>query len=133
MFDKASIDPVRHGGAGLRTFINIVALWHLTDKDQMRILGIRDRADFENWKANVQAHRPIAIPMDVIVRIGCVLSIYASLRTLFPSDSSIAEWPHRPISGTVFSGKTPLSLMTRGELGDLDKVVQYLLGLIHGQ
>lgn len=133
MLDKTLIDPVRHGGAGLRTFVNIAALWQLSDEDQMRILRIQERVDFDCWKAGVQAYEPIAIPMDVIVRIGCVLSIYASLRTLFPSDSSISEWPHRPISGTVFSGKTPLSLMTRGELADLDKVVEYLLGLIHGQ
>lgn len=132
MLDKTLIDPIVHGGAALRTFINLAALWGLSEQDQLRVLGIRDRADLIDWIAGVQAHEPIAVPMDVIVRISCVLSIYASLRTLLPSNDGIANWPHREINGPVFFGKSPLALMTTGELADLDNVVKYLLGLIHG-
>jgi hypothetical protein len=133
MIDKKDIDPVRHGGAGLRTFINIAALWQLTDEEQALVLNVGDRLAFGQWKIAVQAQEAIAIPMDVIVRIGRVLSIYASLVTLFPDESHVAAWPRGRVHDTVFCGETPLSYMTTGDLADLDRVVKYLLGLIHGQ
>ena len=133
MFDSGLIDPVRHGGAGLRAFTNIARLWHLSDEDQMSVLGIQDRLAFEHMKAGAQANDPVAVPLEVIVRIGCVISIYASLRKLLVSDSGIAKWPHRLIDGPVFFSRSPLAVMTTGVASDLDAVAKYLLGLIHGQ
>jgi len=130
-FLKRGVDPVRHGGAGLRTFLNIAGMWCLSTEEQMALLGIHDPATFEDWKVRVRAHEAIAIPVDVIVRIGCVLSIYGSLATLFPEDRA-AGWLRAPNAHKIFGGKTALALMTSGDLDDLDAVVEYLLGMIYG-
>lgn len=133
MFVSGLVDPVRQGGAALRAFINVVALWQLSDEDQLSVLGIRSRLELQHLKADAQANIPVAIPMEVIVRIGCVISIYASLRKLLVSDSGIAKWPHTLIDGPVFCGRSPLAVMTSGKLSDVDAVAKYLLGIIHGQ
>lgn len=121
-----SLDPVRHGGAGLRTFLNIAELWSLSGEEQMRILGVHDRAIFEDWKVRVRAYEAIAIPTDVIERIGCVLSIYASLVRLVSHERS-AAWIHGPNQGSIFGGGSALALMTSGAIEDLDRVARYLL------
>ncbi len=128
---KRGVDPVKHGGAGLRTFVNIAAAWKLSAEEQMNLLGIHDLATFEDWKVRVQAYETIAIPVDVIVRIGCVLSIYGSLTTLFPEDRA-ADWLRAPNMQEIFGGASALTVMTSGALDDLDEVVRYLQGKIYG-
>lgn len=128
---KRGVDPVRHGGAGLRAFLNIAEVWGLTAEEQMALLGIHDRATFEDWSVRVRAHEAIALPVDVIVRIGCVLSIYVSLSALFPEDRA-ADWLRAPNAHEIFGGRTALAVMASGELDDLDAVVGYLRGKIYG-
>lgn len=130
-FIKRGVDPVRHGGAGLRTFLNIAEAWSLSIEEQMNLLGIHDLATFEDWTVRVRAHEAIAIPVDVIVRIGCVLSIYASLSALFPEERA-ADWLRARNAHQIFGGRTALAVMTSGELDDLDAVVAYLRGKIYG-
>lgn len=81
---ERGVDPVNHGGAGMRTFLNIAELWSLSDDEQIDMLDIEDPAVFEQWKVQVRSNEAVAIPIDVIVRIGRILSIYRSLVTLFP-------------------------------------------------
>ena len=130
-FMRRGVDPVRHGGAGLRTFLNIAETWSLSIEEQMYLLDIHDLATFEDWKVRVQAHEAIAIPVDVIVRIGCVLSIYGSLTTLFP-EGRAADWLRAQNMHEIFRGASALTVMTTGTLEDLDAVVRYLLGKIYG-
>jgi hypothetical protein len=125
------VDPVRHGGAGFRAFLNIAELWCLSDEEQMQILGVHDLAIYEELKVGVRAHEAVPIPMDMIVRIGCVLSIYASLATLLSHERS-ADWIHAPNKGSIFGGNSALAVMTSGALEDLNRVAQYLLGQVHG-
>lgn len=125
-------DLVRHGGGGLRAFLNIAKLWRLSDQEQMQILGVHDLATFEEWKVRARARESPAMPIDVIVRIGCVLSIYASLVTLVSHERS-ADWIHAPNRGSLFGGSSPLAMMTGGALEDLDSVARFLLGQIDGE
>lgn len=128
---ERGVDPVNHGGAGMRTFLNIAELWSLSDHEQMDLLDIEDLAVFEQWKVQVRSHEAVAIPIDVIVRIGCILSIYRSLATLFPEERT-ADWLRAPNAHPIFRGGSALAVMTSGELDDLDKVVGYLLAMIYG-
>ena len=125
------VDPVRHGGAALRTFLNIAELWRLNDEEQLQILDFHDLAMFKEWKVRVRAQEGTAIPIEVIVRIGCVLSIYASLVMLVSHERS-ADWIHAPQNGSSFGGNSALAMMTSGNLEDLDRVARYLLAQIHG-
>jgi len=131
MFSDAAIDPKRHGPAGLRTFLNIASAWHLSVIEQMKILGISDISQYEIWKHQVQEHDAADIPMDVIVRIGCVLSIYGSLVTLFDHDRT-ESWLRAPKMYASAREESALEVMTSGDLDDLRRVVSILLGLIYG-
>ena len=132
MYPTKRIDSDRHGPAGLRTFLNIAALWKLSVEEQMALLGIQDIAVFNDWKAHVQVHEAVVIPMKVIERIGCVLSIYGSLVTLFPEEQT-SDWLRAPNTNSVLGGRSALSTMTSGNLDGLRKVVSYLLGQIYGR
>ena len=98
----------------------------------MALLGIQDVDVFNDWKVHVQAHEAVAIPMEVIERIGCVLSIYGSLVTLFPEERT-GDWLRAPNTNSVFGGSSALSMMTSGIFNDRRKVVSYLLGQIYGR
>lgn len=132
MYPTTKIDPDRHGPAGLRTFLNIAELWTLSVEEQMALLGVQDLAVFNDWRVRAQAHDTVAIPMDVIERIGCVLSIYGSLVTLFP-DERTSDWLRAPNANALFQGSSALTKMTNGDFDDLRKVVSYLLGQIYGR
>src|SRR3546814_15873826 len=109
-FIQRGVDPVRHGGAGLRTFLHIAGGWRLIIEEQMALLGVHDPAIFEDWTTRVQAHEAIAIPVDVIVRIGCELSIYGSLRALLPAERA-AEWLRGREADRIVGGGTALSIV----------------------
>lgn len=129
MFQAADLDLVRHGGAAFRTFVNIAALWDLTPQEQTDLLSI-DASTFDDLKLRTLRRENVEVPMDVVIRLGCVLSIYASLAKLLNVDRS-AKWLRAPNSAPLFHGKTALELMTTGDLADLDNVVKYLLAEIH--
>jgi hypothetical protein len=125
------IEPERHGPAGLRTFVNIAHLWNLGIEEQMALLGISERSIFDDWTARAQSHSPVTIPLEVIERIGCVLSIYGSLVSLSLEECS-GDWLRAPNSSSTFNGSSALEMMTSGDINDLRNVVRYLLGQIYG-
>ncbi|HEV2598903.1 MAG TPA: DUF2384 domain-containing protein [Sphingopyxis sp.] len=124
-------EPERHGPAGLRTFVNIARLWDLGVQEQMAMLGISEHSNFDDWIAHAQSHIPVTIPMEVIERIGYVLSIYGSLVTLSLEECS-GDWLRAPNSSSTFNGSSALELMISGDFNDLRKVARYLLGQIYG-
>lgn len=131
MDPAGQIEPVRHGPPSLRTFLNIAKLWKLSVEEQMALLGIQDLSVFNDWAVRVQAYDAVAIPMEVIERIGCVLSIYGSLVTLFPEERT-SDWLRAPNTHPLFGGSSALATMISGDFNDLRKVVSYLLGQIYG-
>lgn len=132
MYPTTKIDPDRHGPAGLRTFLNIAKLWKLSENEQMALLGVQDLAAFNDWNVCVRTNCAVAIPMEAIERIGCVLSIYGSLVTLFPEERT-GDWLRAPNSNSVFEGRSALAIMMSDDPMDLRKVVRYLLSQIYGR
>ena len=124
-------DPIRHGPAGLRTFLNIASHWQISQREQLQILGIGNAPQFERWKVQVQQHDDVELPLEVVVRIGCVLSIYASLVTLFDHERS-GKWLRAPMIHREANGESALDYMVSGDLNKLKKVVSVLLGHIWG-
>ena len=129
MFQAADLDLVRHGGAGFRTFANIAQLWDLTVQEQANLLAI-DIATFDDLKSRTSARENVEVPLAVVVRIGSVLSIYASLSSLLNADRT-GTWIRAPNSAPVFGGRAALELMTTGDLADLDSVANFLLANVH--
>lgn len=132
MIPETHIDPMIHGPSGLRTFLNIAELWELHTEEQMVLLGIEDLATFSELTIRARAKDPVTVPMAMLERIGCVLSIYGSLVTLFP-DGRTGYWLRLPNTNSTFGGKSALAKMTEGDLDDLRTVVRYLLAEIYGR
>lgn len=132
MISETQIDPMIHGPPGLRTFLNIAELWDLHTKEQMALLGIEDLATFNDLSIRARANDTVIVPMDMLERIGCVLSIYGSLVTLFPEERT-SDWLRAPSTTPVFGGSSALTIMTSGNFDDLRKVVSHLLGQIYGR
>jgi hypothetical protein len=128
VYPTTKIEPSRHGPAGLRTFLNIAKLWDLSLQEQMALLGIHDTNVFTDWVDRALAQEAVTIPIENIERIGCILSIYGSLVTLFPEERTGA-WLRAPNTNPLFGGSSALHIMTSGDFNDLRKVVRYLLGL----
>ena len=129
MSQAVEIDLVAHGGAGFRTFVNLANLWQLTVQEQADMLAL-DVSTFDDLKSRTMAHERVEAPMDVVVRIGSVLSIYASLSSLLNADRTGA-WIRSRNSAPLFGGKAALELMTTGDLADLDSVAKFLLANVH--
>lgn len=126
-----AFDPISHGPAGMRTFLNIASHWRLSKHEQLKILGISNARLYERWKEEVQRHDDVELPMDVVVRIGCVLSIYASLVTLFDHERT-EKWLRAPMIHREATGESALDYMVSGDINKLRKVVSILLGNIWG-
>jgi len=131
MDPATQIDPVRHGPPSLRAFLNIAKLWELSVEEQMALLGINDLAVFNDMAVRARTHRAVSIPMEVIDRIGCILSIYGSLVTLLSKERT-AGWLRAPNAHPLFRGSSALALMANQDFSHLRKIASYLLGQIHG-
>jgi len=65
---------------------------------------------------------------DTLTRIGCLLGIYRSLHTIFPSQQQADRWIHRPNSAALFKGDPAIVLICSGRLEDLLLLRDYLNG-----
>lgn len=110
------------GGPALRAFSNIAERWELTDADQARLLGLRNKGDLIKLKMLGQPD----IDQSMLERISHLLSIYGSLRTFFPEAPCAAAWLRKRNKAPLFEGGTALQKMSTGELSDLAVVRRYL-------
>ncbi len=109
-------------GPALRTFFSIADAWHLSENEQMRILGLDSRSTLQNWKRGAVS----VIPKDALERISYVMGIYKGLQTLLPQTAD--EWVRKPNKAQLFGGKSALERMVSGNVADLYVVRQYVDG-----
>ena len=116
--------PDRKGltGPALRTFFRIADAWHLSENEQMRILGLDSRSTLQNWKRGAVS----VIPKDALERISYVMGIYKGLQILVPQTAD--EWVRKPNKAKSFAGKSALDRMVSGNVSDLYVVRQYIDG-----
>ena len=125
MNTEVVIDATAHGGAAFRTFANIADEWQLDVDEQMQLLAITDQHQFDDLKVRAAAHERVEVPFEILERLGCVLSIYASLRTLSLDDRA-ADWLRGPYHAAPFEGRTPFDLMC-SDFSELSEVSSFLL------
>ncbi|MDT7531326.1 DUF2384 domain-containing protein [Sphingopyxis sp. SE2] len=118
-------DTAAQGGAAYRTFAIIAEEWQLNVDEQMQLLAISDRHLFDDLKARTAAHERVEVPSAILERLGCVLSIYASLRILSLDDRA-ADWLRGPYHAPPFEGRAALDLMC-SDFAELSEVVSFLL------
>ena len=110
------------GGPALRTFFNLAKTWNLTEREQMRLLGLASRSTLHAWKSG----RVTKVSRDTMERISYLLGIFKAINILLPDAQRADEWVRLPNAAPLFGGRSALDRMTTGNIGDLYVVRQYL-------
>jgi uncharacterized protein (DUF2384 family) len=116
----------RLSAPGLRTFLAIADLWHLTEEQRRLVLGLPSRSTYHNWAKTVREHRDIALGVDTLQRISAVLGIHQALGVLFENERDGIAWLRAPHAATVFGGRSPLDLVISGTQDGLLTVRRFL-------
>jgi hypothetical protein len=112
----------------LRAFEALSRIWQLTEYEQLKLLGMRDREELDRL-----AQLPLdELPIDLIERISTLANIARSVRTLLPRPSVAAGWIRRPNRHALFTGRSALDLMLERDLEGMRAVRSYLLAEICG-
>ena len=107
-------------GPALRTFFRVAEAWGLSEKEQMRLLGLESRSTLHSWKRGVVS----SISKDALERISYVLGIYKGLKILLPKTAD--EWVRKPNDAPLFGGRPALDRLISGNVADLFVVRQYV-------
>jgi hypothetical protein len=109
-------------GPALRTFFRIAQAWELSIEEQMKLLGLTNRATLYNWRKE----KNVTLPKDTLERISYILGIFKALQLLLRDEKAADAWVKRPNSAPLFAGKSALDRMLSGHVADLFVVRQYL-------
>lgn len=103
-----------------RTVINVFARWGVTDAEAAVILGGIAPKTFKRWKVGEYGR----VNRDLADRMSYLLGIHKALRIIFGDPQRGYAWIRRP--NTTFGGMTPLDLLLRGGMADLEQLRRYL-------
>lgn len=98
---------------GLKVALRIINAWQATPQQACRILRI-SRSTYRRVSQGRTAGR--RLDLDQLQRIGFVLGIHASLRTVFSNQSNVHGFPNCTNDNAFFEGRTPLEIMSQGNL-----------------
>jgi len=116
------LDRKSLSGPALRTFFRIAEGWGLSVEEQMKLLGLTNRATLYNWRKD----KEVALPKDTLERISYIFGIFKALQILLPDEKAADAWVKRPNAAALFAGKSALDRMLAGQVADLYVVRQYL-------
>lgn len=108
-------------GPAIRAFTQIALAWHLTEDEQVKLLGLASPATLRTWRSQPCPH----INAETLERISYILGIYMGINMLLPEERA-SDWMRAPNSAPVFGGASALECMTRGDISDLAAVRRYI-------
>lgn len=113
----------------LRAFEGLSRIWQLTEHEQLKLLGMRDRGELDRL-----GQLPLEqLPIDLIERIFALANIAGSVRALLPRPSVAAGWIRKPNRHALFSGRSALDLMLERDLEGMRAVRSYLLAEVYSR
>ena len=115
----------RLSSAAIRAFVQLAALWKLTDAEQLALLGESvGRTTLYEWrKGTVRA----ALNQDQIMRASYLLGIYEGLQRIWRQTPDIADaWVRRRIEDGPFRGHEPLRYMISGGIPAIAETRAYI-------
>ncbi len=115
--------PSKIGLVGLKAFFRIAALWDLSVKQQMLLLGLDSQSTFYNWKSEPSSAR---LDRDKTERLSLILGIYKDLQVLLPNNTSADLWLKRPNEHSMFGGHPPIDFVASGQITDIFLLRQHL-------
>ena len=99
---------------GLRAAVGIIERWGASSEQACRILRIsrsthtRAKQRDPDWSVLLDA--------DQMQRISFVLNIHAALRLVFDNPENVYGFPAMPNENEFFNGRTPLDIMSQGDM-----------------
>ncbi len=103
-----------------RTVGNIFARWGVTDGEAAVILGGISAKTFRRWREGAYGR----VNRDLADRLSLVIGIHKALRIIFREPAIGYGWMQRP--NAELGGVTPVELLQRGGMGDLERLRRYL-------
>lgn len=113
-------------GSAMRGFTGLAVTLGLSEKEKMRVLGDIPRSTFHKWVQDAKQHKPLTLPLDVLLRISALLGIYKALRIIFADETHAVKWLLSSNTGLVFGGQRPLDLILSGTQDGMMLVRRYL-------
>lgn len=104
-----AVERKRLTHAALRTFLNLVGTWRLTDAEARAIAGISAQ---RTWRQIKNGEWRGALSQDQLTRLSAIFGIYGALHLLY-SDKLADAWLRRANTGPLFRGLTPLDVLIR--------------------
>ena len=124
---RPPVSPVEASGyasdeirAMQRAVGNIFARWGVTDGEAAMILGGISAKTFRRWREGAFGW----VNRDLADRLSLLMGIHRALRVIFREPAQGYAWMRRPNAELV--GLTPVELLLRGGMGDLERVRRYL-------
>jgi hypothetical protein len=102
-------------GPCLRSFFKVTQDWKLTDKEQMRLLGIKSYQALSRMR-NRKPKGKVVLKNIQIEMLGWVFSIYKDLYILFKNTKAVNDWMKKPNKAPMFQGKSAMEYIMEGDL-----------------
>ena len=114
------------GLAMARAALALFARWGLVDAQARVLLGGIGQTTLTRWKRDDFGR----LGTDTKTRLSLLMGVHAELRTLFIETDRAYRWVKAP--NDELGGLRPLDVMLRGQIGDLQRVRDYLGALVRG-
>lgn len=116
------VNPKEVSGPALRTVFQILAVWGLSNKEQIKLLGNPPKSTFYRWKQG----EGVVLSQDTLERLSYIFGVYSALQVLLPRPEAADAWIKKPNAAPLFGGRSALARMLSGQVADLYVVRQYL-------
>lgn len=110
--------------AALRSFFTLAQLWKLTEREQVRLLGLNGRYQLLSCKTGSLS----GVSEETVERISYLLGIFKAINTLLPDQARADQWMRAPNAAPPFGGRSALDRMVDGDISDLRVVRKYVDG-----
>ncbi|MGY3296202.1 hypothetical protein ACVWY1_000620 [Pseudomonas sp. TE6288] len=98
---------------GLKTALRVLEEWNATHDQVCSILRISPSS-----KKRISRHPDAMMRLDIdqLQRVSLVLNIHAALRNTFDNQSNVKGFPSLKNDNDFFDGRSPLEVMSKGDL-----------------
>lgn len=117
-----------HSSLGLRVALRIIRAWRASPNQACKILRISPST---YRRASQKSSAGRRLDQDQLQRIGIVLSIHASLRTVFTNQANVTGFPSLKNDNAFFGGRSPLEIMSQGDMISLYETFKRIDQLKH--
>jgi len=114
---RSNEERTRLSPSALKGFFNIVQRWQLKDDEARELLGSVSSSTYCEIKKNPTN----TLDVDRITRVSYLIGIDKALHGLY-GDPLADQWVKMPNTNMLFSGHSPLELMTQGGIVAMQQV-----------